>query len=303
MKLAKEQMEIFTCIDILRQEKNSISNFAGKADHVMMENWSRQEPISQPGLVVSIHDVCPGTRASTERILADLLAVGVNKTSLLVIPNRHRSDPAFADTPESRDFCRWLLECSLAGHELVLHGYWHERVATHELSALDRMIAHSYTAGEGEFFDISEAQAISSLARGLREMEEALGVCPAGFIAPAWLLGTHARLAVQRFPFSYTTLLQGVWDLKESVFYSSQSLCYSIRAPWRRLCSRVWNSTLLRWLDDCPLVRVGLHPPDWMHNSIRSHALFCAERALVGRLPMTYESWVLRQRQQTLSNL
>jgi predicted deacetylase len=184
----------------------------------------------------------------------------------------------------------------------VLHGYWHERVATHELRGAERIIAQSYTAGEGEFFDLSEAHAITNLATGLREMEEALGIKPPGFIAPAWLLGREARRAIQHFTFSYTTLLDGVWDLQESVFYSSQSLCYSVRAPWRRACSLAWNSALLGWLDDSPLVRLGLHPPDWEHGAIRSHALVCAERALVGRPPMTYDSWVHRQRQQTLSN-
>jgi uncharacterized protein len=301
MKSGKEQMEIFHGIHTQEQPKMPSTPAYGKNPENPGPDWQRQELPSEPGLVVSIHDVCPGTREATETMLADLRSVGVNKTSLLVIPNRHHTDPAFEGSPESIEFCKWLLECAMEGHELVLHGYWHQRVATQELRGFRRLIARHYTAGEGEFFDLSRAQAIGSLAQGLREMEEALGVSPAGFIAPAWLLGSGARQALREFPFLYTTLLHGVWDLKADTFYPSQSLCYSVRAPWRRACSLAWNSALLAWLDDAPLVRLGLHPPDWNHGSIRSHALFCAERALVDRPAMTYDSWVHRQSRRNLS--
>jgi predicted deacetylase len=292
MKPGKEQMEISS-----RKRDKSGGAVASGQRAANSGDWLREEPPSLHGLVVSIHDVCPATRAVTEKMLADLAAVGVNRTSLLVIPNRHRRDPAFTDA----DFCAWLKACVRAGHELVLHGYYHERVARHELRGVERIVATNYTAGEGEFFDLSPVEALESLARGLREMEEAMGIPPSGFIAPAWLLGPEARRALQEFSFSYTTLLQGVWDLRESIYYPSQSLCYSVRAPWRRGCSLLWNSTLLAWLYDAPLVRLGLHPPDWNFPRIRQHALTCVERALVGRPAMTYASWVDQQRRQTLS--
>lgn len=263
--------------------------------------WQSVESPSLAALVVSIHDVCPGTRKQTEKMLADLRKAGVDKTSLLVIPNRHKSDPSFEDTAESRDFCKWLLECRLQGHELVLHGYWHQRVATIPLHGVQRMIARHYTAGEGEFFDLNEPQSIAAIARGMNEMQQMLGITPSGFIAPAWLMGAPARRALAHFSFSYTTLLEGIWDLDLKAFYPSQSLCYSVRAPWRRTSSLLWNSALLAWLDDAAVVRIGLHPPDWDYPGIRSHALECAQRALVGRLPMTYESWVQGQRRRTSS--
>lgn len=248
------------------------------------------------GVVVSIHDVCPGTRRATERMLADVRAVGVEEVSLLVIPNRHGKDTAFADA----EFCKWVRGEVAGGHEAVLHGYYHQRMAEHEQRGVEKMIATRYTAGEGEFFDLSEEAAEGLLRRGRREMAEALGEEARGFIAPAWLLGEGAQRGLRNFSFDYTTTVSGVWDLgEEGGFYPSQSLCYSVRAAWRRVCSLGWNSVLLAWLEGKPLVRIGLHPPDWEHPQIRRHALQSIERALVGRKAMTYISWLNQQRTQT----
>lgn len=246
-----------------------------------------------PAVVVSIHDVCPKTRETTVRMLADIRDAGAGVTSLLVIPDRHKSDPAFAD----KDFCGWVKREVSQGHEVVLHGYYHQRMAEHEQRGVEKMIATRYTAGEGEFFDLSEEKACELLGRGVEEMTGALGEVPRGFIAPAWLMGEGAREGVKKFSFDYTTTVSGVWDLKEGGgFYPSQSLCYSVRAGWRRACSLGWNSLLLAWLEEAPLVRIGLHPPDWDYPHIRAHALRCIERALAGRRAMTYISWIDQQR-------
>ena len=52
------------------------------------------------GLVVSIHDVSPHTRETAAAMLADLRLLGLERTSLLVIPDHHHrgnitADPAF----------------------------------------------------------------------------------------------------------------------------------------------------------------------------------------------------------------
>lgn len=259
-----------------------------------------------PAVVVSIHDVCPSAQAATEQILEDLFAIGVTTTSLLVIPNRHGADPAFSDV----NFCNWLKTCMNNGHEAVLHGYFHQRMAEHESKGMERMIATQYTAGEGEFFDLTPALAKDLLERGYREMRAALGEAPRGFIAPAWLLGAGAEDALQNFTFDYTTRISGIWDLRgihsekckaDAGFYPSQSLCYSVRAPWRRWCSLGWNSLLLAWLDAQPLIRIGIHPPDWQFPNIRAHALQCIKSSLAHRPAMTYISWLDQQRRISLS--
>ncbi len=252
------------------------------------------EPISSPqaaGLVVSIHDVSPRTRDATEVMLADLAALGVRRASLLVIPDHHRRGHFLEDA----GFCQWLRDRAGGGHEAVVHGYHHLREARGGEGAWDRFITKSYTAGEGEFYDLDEAGAFARAGRGREEFRRA-GLEPGGFIAPAWLLGEAAARGVTRAGFQYTTRLGRVEDLARGRTHASQSLVYSVRAAWRRATSLAWNTALLRALRHRPLVRIGLHPPDWRFPAIREHAKRCVTRALAGREALTYEDWLARQR-------
>ena len=74
-------------------------------------------------LVVSLHDVSPLTQTLCEKILAQLLELGVRQTSLLVIPNHHGQAPITQDS----SFRSWLARKVDADHEPVLHGYCHQR--------------------------------------------------------------------------------------------------------------------------------------------------------------------------------
>src|SRR5690606_7593975 len=135
-------------------------------------------------LVVSIHDVSPLTRDRVTEMIDALSALGVERTSLLVIPNHHHRAPMSSD----QGFCDWLGPLAEAGHEIVLHGYHHRRGPEEKPgeargSLRDHLITEYYTAGEGEFYDLSEAEAGSRLAQGLEDFRAA-GFAPTGFIAP-----------------------------------------------------------------------------------------------------------------------
>lgn len=244
---------------------------------------------SRPALIVSIHDVSPLTKAATEAMLEDLAALGVAKTSLLVVPNHHHKAPLAEDSA----FCGWLREKQASGHELVMHGYFHERPAGGTWA--QSLVTEHYTAGEGEFFDLSESAAGERLkkAQGEFEKEKLRAV---GFIAPAWLLGEAAERAVKAAGFDYTTRLQNIKDLKSGAIYPTQSLVWSVRAAWRRMVSRGWNAFLFRRLATNPVMRVGLHPPDWRHVAIREQVMRLIGAALASREAITYEEWLLRSR-------
>src|SRR5438477_1970156 len=101
----------------------------------------------QRALVVSIHDVAPSTRANTEKILADLARHQVNTCSLLVVPDYHHEGPSLADP----GFRSWLEQMNASGHEIVLHGFFHERTRKTDESAREKIVTRFYTADEGEF--------------------------------------------------------------------------------------------------------------------------------------------------------
>jgi len=252
-----------------------------------------------PSLVVSIHDVSTVTRKRVVEMLKDLQAVGVPVTSLLVIPDHHHKGMIDADPT----FVEWLRE--LTGqrqeqekgqrheckHEAVLHGFYHLRPTKQGEGLATKIITRSYTAGEGEFHDLSREDATALLLLGKAALE-ACGITPRGFIAPAWLLGNEAEIAVRERGFDYTARIGEVIDCKEERSFRARSMVYSVRAPWRRRVSLLWNELLAQSLKSAPLLRIGLHPPDWDHQSIRDHLLACIRRAVETRRVSTYARWL-----------
>ena len=252
--------------------------------------YVRSESPDESSLVVSIHDVSPVTRDSVELILKDLISVGVPVTSLLVIPDHHHAGKAI---DQDSSFADWLRKLVASGHEVVLHGYYHLRHAKPDESLKTRLITRSYTAGEGEFHDLTFEEASVLLRRGTG-MLRSCGVDSSGFIAPAWLLGEEAERAVRCDGFDYTTRIGSVIDFKGRKEFAARSMVYSVRAPWRRLLSLIWNTVLfdITQLRNVPLMRMGLHPPDWHHSAIRRHALKIIEGAVVNRKIRTYKDWL-----------
>jgi uncharacterized protein len=214
-------------------------------------------------LVVSIHDVSPVTRLICDRILEQLADLGIKRTSLLVIPNYHHSAPV----AEDQVFQRWLIGRVQSGHEPVLHGYYHQRMRSENDSLLSRLTTEAYTAGEGEFFDLSFEEASDRLKSGLADLSFLSGKI-SGFIAPAWLLGKEAERAVRQCGFLYTTRIGSLIRFKNNDEIVSRSLVWSTRARWRAAASLAWNRTLGRMVRDCSLVRIGIHPPDYENAAV-----------------------------------
>jgi len=250
-----------------------------------------QKTPSDRALVASIHDVSPSTRRQTDRILEDLIGLGCAKTSLLVIPNHHQRGRISADA----EFLDWLKARLAEGHEAVLHGYFHLRGQKPGDGLAKKLVTQSYTAGEGEFFDLEREEAARLLRNGLKELAAA-NITPTGFIAPAWLLGSEAEAAVREAGFDYTTRIATVVNLKSGTTHCSRSLVWSVRARWRRVCSLAWNRALFLATKSSPLLRIGIHPPDWNHRTIRRQILLLTRAALADREAMTYQQWLLRQR-------
>lgn len=255
---------------------------------------SSQNQMKQDALVVSIHDVSPLTQDRVDGMLHDLKKVGVTRCSLLVIPNHHQQ----ALLSENSSFVEWLQEQEKKGHEVVLHGFYHRRPTRQKEHWITRWITQHYTMGEGEFYDLSKEEAQQKLKAGLRQLHQAgFDTAEIGFIAPAWLLSEEAEKALQEEGFLYTTRLQEVIHFLPDGTrknYFSQSMVYSPRSVPRRAISLLWNELLFHYAKKWPLLRIGLHPPDWNYPAIRQHALSSTTRALKKRNAMTYREWVLK---------
>ena len=242
-------------------------------------------------LVVSIHDVAPSTQTRVAEIISELAHRGVAVCSLLVVPNYHRR----GCSTEDREFVRWLQELETKGHEIVIHGYFHERPRQEGESAGQKLFTRFYTKDEGEFYDLDYDEALRRI-RQAREEFTAAGLTPRGFIAPAWLLGAPAERAATDADLEYTTRLTAVRDLRSGENYPARTLAYSVRSGWRRITSLAWNNLLARQLAEAPLARVSLHPPDRDHPEIWRQALRLTEKLLEDRNATTYRDWIAEKR-------
>jgi predicted deacetylase len=253
-------------------------------------NPERLSPARDRALVVSLHDVSPHTWPASETILRELVDLGVTRTSLLVIPDHHRRGHFL----ESPGFCTWLREAEQAGHEIVMHGYYHQRARRSDESALQKLTTRVYTADEGEFFDLDADNARSLLGRARADFTKA-GLSPRGFIAPAWLLSAEAESVLVEFGVEYTTRLGTVTAVPGGQPWHSQSLVWSVRSGWRRSVSLLWNASLFRRKQDAGLLRISVHPVDHAHPAIWRQIRQLVAQALEDREALTYHAWLTRQ--------
>lgn len=242
-------------------------------------------------IVVSLHDVAPRTQQITSTIISELSAHGVRVCSVLVVPDYHH-EGLFA---KHREFVTWLRALEADGHEVVIHGYFHERPSDTKETLRDKFVTRFYTQNEGEFYDLGYEEALRRITTA-RDEFRALGLKPRGFIAPAWLLGNEAEQAVRDAQLEYTTRLRTVCDLRSESIFPARTLVYSVHNNWRRALSRSWNAALFRLLKTKPLLRISIHPRDYSQPTIWKQILGFIAATRTTRTATTYQDWVAEQR-------
>jgi predicted deacetylase len=234
------------------------------------------------GLVVSLHDMAPSNREISEQIISELARNGVDVCSLLVVPDYHHQGAA----TEDRQFVSWLRDLESRGHEVVIHGYFHQRPRQPNETLRKRLMTRSYTKDEGEFYDLDYGEALRRITAA-RDAFRQSGLTPRGFIAPAWLLNTEGERAARDAEMEYTTRLRD---------FPAWSLVYSVRSDWRRSASLAWNAVLRLFVRERPLVRLSIHPPDYQYPAVWQHILKLVREMAAERTPTTYRDWIAEQR-------
>jgi len=245
-------------------------------------------PTSSPALVVSLHDAHPGSLGRIRDQVEALYRWGVDHTSILVVPEWHHGPPTAKNAGAVEQFTQWQAD----GHELVLHGYYHDRQGQ-VTTAGNLFWTKLYTNSEAEFLDLERELAAERIRKG-RALFGRLGWRCDGFIAPAWLMARHVPATLRNQHFAYTNTLRSFHNFARSREVATQSLCWSTRALWRRQCSVGWNAHLLnRLLRQRPeLLRISLHPDDLTYPPIARQVEDCLKRALQsGYKPTTYAEY------------
>jgi predicted deacetylase len=241
--------------------------------------------------VVSLHDIVPSSRDIAERILSELARRGVRVCSLLVVPDYHHQ----GSITQNQRFVSWLRELESDGHEIVIHGYFHERPRRARESLRGRFFTQFYTQDEGEFFDLDYAEALRRITLA-RDEFRGVGLKPHGFVAPAWLLGAEGERAARDAEMEYTTRLGTVRDLRSGEDFPAKSLVYSVRSQWRRTMSLVWNAGLRQIARHDPLLRLSIHPVDYSHPAVWAQISRFIEEMVPRRTPTTYQDWTAEWR-------
>jgi predicted deacetylase len=212
-------------------------------------------------LIVSLHDLHPGSLNLIQHQTEWLTSLGVTQYSILAVPHFHH----IKKLAESEETVSWLNNQVTKKQDIVLHGLYHDRI---DQKSGSFFYTKFYTANEAEFLDLADSEFLNRVQQGRSLWMEKKWPLH-GFIAPAWLMPTQQDRILSELNFDYTTRLRGIHLLKKNQYVPTQSLCYSTRASWRLWVSLVWNKWLFKKLIHKPVLRLSLHPFDLTHTKIR----------------------------------
>lgn len=238
-------------------------------------------------LLVSIHDIAPGTAAQTARWLDALDARGIPAT-LLLVPGPWRGPNLASDPRLAED----MLDAQDCGHELSLHGFYH--IATHGSGPLWRRgVAQLMARGAAEFATLSEGEARARINAGLEELAD-VGIEPVGFHPPGWLVSPEAVGALRRSGLRYYSTHLGVHcftgdGARAELRLTAPALSHRPGGVGERLGARLMVEGARRFAREGKAFRIALHPDDLGRPGLRETTLGAIDEALrLGARPTTY---------------
>ena len=208
---------------------------------------------------VSIHDVSPAWKGEVELALEACARIGC-KPALLVVPNFHGEAPLGEDAA----FCARLRELQADGHEIYLHGFFHQSRAVNRSGASDArwLFAQKVVSGgEAEFSDVTKDEACARLDDGERVLRDA-GLRIDGFVAPAWSFPAWLLPMLAERGYAFTEDHLSVYDPRAKKSRPSVVLNYASRSP-SRMFSTVAYCRVAKYARAVLPARIAIHPADY----------------------------------------
>jgi hypothetical protein len=250
-------------------------------------------------MMVSVHDVAPGTAAQSLRWLDDLDRRGIAAT-LLLVPGPWRG-PVLSTDGRLADV---LLEAESRGHELALHGYYHR--STHGAGEFWRRgVARVLARGAAEFATLSQDEARARIEAGLDELAS-IGVEPVGFHPPGWLLNPDSVRALRRSGLRYYSTHLGVHTLAQlndegagargqlrlaagEMRLTAPALSHRPGGMGEQFGTQLMTLAARRLAYEGRAFRIALHPDDLTRPRLRDVTLRAIDAAIAaGARPVTY---------------
>lgn len=241
-------------------------------------NGSRQ---GASRLVVSVHDVAPGSACESRTWVRELDRAGV-PSSLLVVPGPWRGGSLAGD----RRFAGWLAERVERGDEIIQHGWRHE--AGPDGSGWRRMAERVLARGAGEFAALGEPAAAFRLRAG-RTVLHSLGLPADAFTAPGWLHSPGTLSALRALGYRYTTTHTAVLDLRHGTHRPGLAFSHRAGGSGETLVARLLVPGTRAVMSFGGLVRIALHPDDLSRPGLVRATLRAIDTCLsLGAEPTTY---------------
>lgn len=215
-------------------------------------------------VLASIHDVHPGSLDAVERLAAQFERhLGGPRYAMLVVPDHWGANGVRGNT----GFAARLRGWADRGIEMFVHGWFHKDLADH--SGLAALKAKHMTASEGEFLGLSRDEAARRMADGKALVEDIIGRPTAGFVAPAWLYGPGALVALAESGFALAEDHMKVWrPASGEVVAKGPVITWASRSGPRTASSLLAAALGRTFLGPLETVRVAVHPGDVTKPSI-----------------------------------
>jgi len=243
-------------------------------------------PAAQGRLAVALHDVEPRSFARCQEIREWLLARGVERITLLVIPAADLH-PIGARAPA---LSAWL-RCRVArGDTVAQHGLVHRAQVR---PRWPRRVVARWQGGEAaEFPGLNREQTARRVRTGRRLLRE-LELDPIGFVAPGYAY-TRALKDELAGSFEWFADLRGI-RISAGESIKSPALCLGSSTPLKRALSPPLVRLAARAPN--PLTRLDIHPADFALPAHVATLETLLERA-AGRDSVTYDELLASDGQQ-----
>ena len=206
-------------------------------------------------LLASIHDVSPAFEPQVEALYDRLSGLlGSPCMAMLVVPDFEDRAPLKGNAAFAAKLRGW----ADAGVEMFLHGWCHRDDA-----ATRGFMQKHMTAGAGEFAQLSRHDARQRLRNGRALVEDIIGRPVAGFIAPAWLYSSEARVALADEGFALAEDHLKVWQpVSGRTLATRPVITWASRTRGRVLSSLAVAAAARTAPWALPNARIAVHPGD-----------------------------------------
>jgi predicted deacetylase len=204
-------------------------------------------------LAVALHDVEPRSFARARLIRDWLLARGVDRATLLVIPAADLH-PIGTRAPALAAWLRGRVAC---GDAVAQHGFAHKATAR---ASWPRSVLAGWQGGAAAEFPGLDREDTASRVRSGRRLLNEIELDPRGFVAPGYAY-TRALKGVLAESFEWFAELRSISFTPNGDGVRSTALCLGTSTPLKRALS----PPLIRAVSRAPaeVMRVDIHPADF----------------------------------------